>query len=68
MGFFGFGKKKEKEEQVVQQEARAEQPADDWAKPLVERAKAAGFTDGSSPKGLATRQEVMAMILSANRT
>ena len=28
MGFFGFGKKKEKEEQVVQQEARAEQPAE----------------------------------------
>lgn len=47
---------------------RAEQPADDWAKPLVERAKTAGFTDGSSPKGLATRQEVMAMILAANQT
>ena len=39
--------------------------ADQWAEPLIARAKELGLTDGSSPKGLATRQEVIAMSLSA---
>ena len=45
--------------------AQSEKPADDWAEPHIEQAKAAGITDGSRPKALATRQEVMAMVNAA---
>lgn len=38
-------------------------PPSIWATELVESAVANGFTDGSAPRGLATREEVMAMII-----
>lgn len=41
-----------------------EKQADQWAVPLIARAKELGLTDGTKPKGLATRQEVIAMSLS----
>lgn len=37
------------------------EPADAWAKEQVESAKGFGITDGSNPKRLATREEVMIM-------
>ena len=37
------------------------EPADAWASELVESAKGLGITDGSNPKRLATREEVMIM-------
>ena len=37
------------------------EPADAWAKEQVESAKGLGITDGSNPKRLATREEVMIM-------
>lgn len=42
---------------------RAEQAASAWALPELEKAKAAGITDGSAPRGLATREEVIAMVM-----
>ena len=37
----------------------------DWAKEPVQQAVAKGITDGKSPQGFATRQEVAAMINAA---
>ena len=46
---------------------QGEQPADSWAAPLLERAKAAGITDGTRPRSFATRQEAAAMVLAAQK-
>ena len=46
-------------------ESRAKQPADTWAKSILDRAKSAGLTDGTRPQAFATRQEVAAMVLAA---
>ena len=46
---------------------QGEQPADGWAAPLLERAKAAGITDGTRPRSFATRQEAAAMVLAAQK-
>ena len=43
----------------------AKQPSADWILQGVERAKAAGITDGSCPMGIPTRAEVMIMAASA---
>ena len=47
-------------EETVKQMGVGE-PADAWAKEQVEVAKGLGITDGSNPKRLATREEVMIM-------
>ena len=36
-----------------------------WAAPIIRSAREAGLTDGTRPQALATRQEVMAMVLAA---
>lgn len=68
-----FKKTWEEEEEVTQEQfdkmiedylARREKlAASAWALPELEKAKAAGITDGSSPRGLATREEVIAMVI-----
>lgn len=57
----------EKFDELMQRWLRAqnEKGADDWAKPHIEAAKAAGITDGSRPKGIPTRQEVIVMCRNA---
>ena len=40
-------------------------PADDWAKQHIDQAVRLGITDGSAPKGLAKREEVMTMVKNA---
>lgn len=41
---------------------RAALPASDWAKEELERAKAAGITDGTRPRSWATREEAAIMV------
>lgn len=41
---------------------RAALPASAWAEETIKQAVAMGITDGSAPRGLATREEVMAMV------
>ena len=44
---------------------RGQLPAAGWAAPIIRSAREAGLTDGTRPQALATRQEVMAMVLAA---
>lgn len=44
---------------------RGREEASAWAAREIERAKAAGITDGARPRAFATREEVMAMVLRA---
>ena len=44
---------------------RNKKPVSDWAKNDVEKAKAAGITDGTMPQGFATREQVISMIARA---
>ena len=54
----------EKFDELMQRwlKAQDEKPADDWAKDHIQQAVAIGITDGSAPKGIPTRQEVMTMV------
>jgi len=63
-----------KEDEIVTQEQfnimmdewlriQREKPASDWAAPEIEAARALGITDGSNPQGLATREQVIAMVV-----
>ena len=40
-------------------------PADDWARQHIDQAVRLGITDGSAPKGLAKREEVITMVKNA---
>lgn len=51
-----------REEIAAAQTARDKLPASDWAKDGLEKAKAAGITDGTRPRGFATREEVALMV------
>ena len=51
-----------REELAAAVTARDKLPASDWAKDGLEKAKAAGITDGTRPQSFATRQEVAVMI------
>lgn len=46
---------------------RAAQPASDWAKAGLAKAKAKGITDGTRPKSYATREEVAQMMLNSSK-
>ena len=46
---------------------RGEQPASGWARAQLQQAKEAGITDGSRPRGFATREEVAVMLVNAKR-
>ena len=46
---------------------RAKLPASAWATKELNEAKAKGITDGTSPRGFATREEVVAMVLRAGK-
>lgn len=54
-----------REELAAAQAARDKLPASDWAKDGLEKAKAAGITDGTRPRGWATREEVAIMVRKA---
>lgn len=54
-----------REELAAAQAERDKLPASDWAKNGLEKAKAAGITDGTRPRGFATRQEVAIMVRKA---
>ena len=51
-----------REELAAAQAERDKLPPSDWAKDGLEKAKAAGITDGSRPQSWATRQEVALMV------
>lgn len=51
-----------REELAAAQSERDRLPASDWAKDGLEKAKAAGITDGTRPRGFATREEVALMV------
>ena len=51
-----------REELAAAQAARDKLPVSDWAKDGLEKAKAAGITDGTRPRGWATREEVALMV------
>ena len=51
-----------REEMAAAQAARDKLPVSDWAKAGLEKAKAAGITDGTRPRGWATREEVALMV------
>ena len=51
-----------REELAAAQAARDKLPVSDWAKAGLEQAKAAGITDGTRPRGFATREEVALMV------
>lgn len=44
---------------------RNKQPANEWAKADIEKAKADGITDGTMPQSFATREQVISMIARA---
>lgn len=48
-------------------ERQAKKPASDWAKPHLQRAQAAGITDGTRPRSFATREEVATMLENVKR-
>lgn len=54
-----------REELAAAQAERDKLPASDWAKDGLEKAKAAGITDGTRPRGFATREEVAIMVRKA---
>ena len=51
-----------REELATAQSERDKLPPSDWAKDGLEQAKAAGITDGTRPRGFATREEVALMV------
>lgn len=51
-----------REEIAALQLQRSKLPPSDWAKDGLEKAKAAGITDGTRPRGFATREEVALMV------
>ena len=51
-----------REELAAAQSERDKLPPSDWAKAGLEQAKAAGITDGTRPRGFATREEVALMV------
>ena len=51
-----------REELAAAQAERDKLPMSDWAKAGLEKAKAAGITDGTRPRGFATREEVALMV------
>ena len=51
-----------REELAAAQAERDKMPPSDWAKAGLEQAKAAGITDGTRPRGFATREEVALMV------
>ena len=51
-----------REELAAAQAERDKLPPSDWAKDGLEQAKAAGITDGTRPRGFATREEVALMV------
>ena len=57
-----------REELAAVQAARDKLPVSGWAAENLERAKAAGITDGARPQGWCTRQEAALMILSQRET
>ena len=57
-----------REELAAAQAARDKLPVSGWAAENLERAKAAGITDGARPQGWCTRQEAALMILSQRET
>jgi N-acetylmuramoyl-L-alanine amidase len=54
-----------REELAAAQAERDKLPTSDWAKESLEKAKAAGITDGTRPQSYATRQEVAIMVSKA---
>ena len=52
-----------REELAAAQAERDKLPPSDWAKDGLEKAKAAGLTDGTRPQGWCTRQEAALMLL-----
>lgn len=51
-----------REELAAAQAERDKLPVSDWAKAGLKQAKAAGITDGTRPRGFATREEVALMV------
>ena len=51
-----------REELAAAQAERDKLPPSDWAQAGLEKAKAAGITDGTRPRGFATREEVALMV------
>lgn len=56
-----------REELAAAVTARDKLPASDWAKDGLEKAKAAGITDGTRPRGFATREEVALMVAAGKK-
>jgi len=56
-----------REEMAAAQAARDKLPVSDWAKDGLEKAKAAGITDGTRPRGFATREEVALMVAAGQK-
>lgn len=56
-----------REELAAAQSERDRLPASDWAKEGLEKAKAAGITDGTRPRGFATREEVALMVAAGKK-
>lgn len=54
-----------REELAAAQAERDKLPPSDWAKDGLEKAKASGITDGTRPRGWATREEVAIMVRKA---
>ena len=52
-----------REELAAAQSERDKLPPSDWAQAGLEKAKAAGLTDGTRPQGWCTRQEAALMLL-----
>ena len=56
-----------REELAAAQAERDKLPVSDWAKAGLEQAKAAGITDGTRPRGFATREEVALMVAAGKK-
>ena len=56
-----------REELAAAQSERDKLPVSDWAKEGLEKAKAAGITDGKRPRGWATREEVALMVAAGKK-
>jgi len=56
-----------REELAAAQSERDKLPVSDWAKDGLEKAKAAGITDGTRPRGFATREEVALMVAAGKK-
>lgn len=56
-----------REELAAAQAARDKLPASEWAAEKLKQAKAAGITDGTRPRGFATREEVALMVAAGKK-